>query len=140
MPQWERPYFQRSFKEPNELFLNSQNDAVALAALLAELQRRDRAPAISLRGDVLRRLDELNGQGTADESSQHGAESARNNRSQPNSESQRAPPDHQQQATLGHAQHRRKTAICAVPPTSSKWNRWASRADHQEHSASQDRH
>lgn len=87
MPQWERPYFQSSFKELNELFLNSQNDATALAALLAELQRRDRAPAISLRGDVLRRLNELNGQGTARESSQHGAESARNNRSQPNSES-----------------------------------------------------
>ena len=87
MPQRSRPYFQSSFKELNELFLRSQNDAIALAALLAELQHRDRAPAISLRGDVLRRLNELNDQGTIRENSQPGPDSAKDNRSQPNSES-----------------------------------------------------
>jgi len=87
MPQRPRPYFQSSFKELNELFLRSQNDAMALAALLAELEHRDRAPAISLRRDVLRRLNELNGQGTARENLQPGLEGAKDDRSQPNSES-----------------------------------------------------
>jgi ssDNA-binding Zn-finger/Zn-ribbon topoisomerase 1/DNA polymerase III delta prime subunit len=85
MPQRPRPYFQSSFSELNELFLSSQNDAVALAALLAELQHRDRAPAISLRSDVLRRLNELNGQATARESSQPDPDGAKDDHSQPNS-------------------------------------------------------
>jgi DNA polymerase III delta prime subunit len=87
MPQRPRPYFDSTFRELNELFLGSQNDATALVTLLAELQHRDRAPAISLRGDVERRLNELNGQLTARENSGPGPDSAKENRSHPNLES-----------------------------------------------------
>src|ERR1700747_960247 len=87
MPQRPRPYFHSTFKELNELFLGNQNDAAALVALLAELQHRDRAPAISLRGDVERRLNELNGQGTARENPESGPDRTKENRSHPNSES-----------------------------------------------------
>ncbi|MGO8975702.1 MAG: AAA domain-containing protein, partial [Steroidobacteraceae bacterium] len=66
--------------------MSSQNDAVALAALLAELKHRDRTPAVSLRNDVSRRLNELNRQGTAHEKSQPGPDSAKDDHSQANSE------------------------------------------------------
>src|SRR5438874_9990006 len=87
MPQRTRPYFRSPFNELNELFLSSQNDAITLSALLAELQHRDRPAAVSLRGDVKRRLNELNGQGTAREKSQAGRDSAQDNRLQPDTES-----------------------------------------------------
>lgn len=88
MPHRPRPYFHSTFKELNELFLSSQNDATALVGLLAELQHRDRASAISLRGNVERRLNELNGQGTARENSEPCLDSAKENLSHTASESE----------------------------------------------------
>jgi DNA polymerase III delta prime subunit len=93
MSQRSRPYFQSSFKELNELFLISQNDAVVLGALLEELQHRDRAPAIALRGDVLRRVNELGGKGTASESSQPSPDCRSVDLSQSNLESEAHTPE-----------------------------------------------
>jgi ssDNA-binding Zn-finger/Zn-ribbon topoisomerase 1/DNA polymerase III delta prime subunit len=87
MPQRMRPYFHSSFSELNELFLSSRNDAAVLAVLLEELQHRDRTVAVSLRGDVERRLGELNGQRAARENTQPDADGVRRRSSQSDTDS-----------------------------------------------------
>lgn len=128
-----RPYFRSTLRELKELFLSNQNDVMVLSALLAELGHRDSAPAVSLRAEIQRRLDELNGNGTTRYDVQLGFGSRPeepDRRTRPSSESW-------VRATSSVAADKGRTyvgagrAICAALASSNDWSRWALRADHQ---------
>ncbi len=73
-----RPYFRSSFRALKELFSGNQDDLTILLALLAELRHRDSAPAVSLRAEIERRLDELKGNRTTRDGMQAGTKSTLN--------------------------------------------------------------
>ena len=61
MPLSARPYFHSTFQELNDLFLSNQDSVAMLAALVGELENRDRAAAIALRSKIQLRLNKLSG-------------------------------------------------------------------------------